>query len=106
MEIQALQHLLNADSVANMDKALSTPAFADVGNMKNVDANPFLEKLMNVNGNIQQADQLTQKYIQGEPIPVHQLVIAMNKAKSELQLMVEVRNKILEVYQEVSKIQI
>jgi len=42
----------------------------------------------------------------GEPIPLHQAVIAMEEASVSFQLMVEVRNKLLEAYQELMRLQI
>lgn len=42
----------------------------------------------------------------GEDIPLHQVVIAMEEASVSFQLMVEVRNKLLESYQELMRMQI
>jgi flagellar hook-basal body complex protein FliE len=42
----------------------------------------------------------------GQPIPLHQAVIAMEEANVSFQLMVEVRNKLLESYQELMRMQI
>lgn len=42
----------------------------------------------------------------GEPVPLHQAVIAMEEASVSFQLMVEVRNKLLEAYQELMRLQI
>lgn len=42
----------------------------------------------------------------GEKIPLHQTVLAMEEANVSFQLMVEVRNKLLESYQELMRMQI
>jgi len=42
----------------------------------------------------------------GQGVPLHQAVIAMEEASVSFQLMVEVRNKLLEAYQEVMRMQI
>ena len=42
----------------------------------------------------------------GQNVPLHQAVIAMEEASVSFQLMVEVRNKLLEAYQEVMRMQI
>jgi len=42
----------------------------------------------------------------GQNVPLHQAVIAMEEANVSFQLMVEVRNRLLEAYQEVMRMQI
>lgn len=42
----------------------------------------------------------------GQNVPLHQTVIAMEEASISFQLMVEVRNKLLESYQEIMRMQI
>jgi len=44
--------------------------------------------------------------LSGQPVPLHQAVIAMEEASVSFQLMVEVRNKLLESYQELMRMQI
>jgi flagellar hook-basal body complex protein FliE len=58
--------------------------------------------------NTQQAtvDQLNQSFIKGELSDVHQLTIASEKATLGLELTVQVRNKIVEAYQEVMRTQL
>ena len=68
--------------------------------------NVFIEKLMSVDSSIKNADSMAERYIKGENVPVHDLMISMGKAKTELQLVIDIRNKLLEVYQEVTKIQL
>jgi len=42
----------------------------------------------------------------GQNVPLHQTVIAMEEANVSFQLMVEVRNRLLESYQEIMRMQI
>jgi flagellar hook-basal body complex protein FliE len=42
----------------------------------------------------------------GEAVPLHQTVVAMEEANVSFQLMVEVRNKLLEAYQEMMRMQV
>lgn len=44
--------------------------------------------------------------ISGQQVPLHQAMIAMEEASVSFQLMVEVRNKLLESYQELMRMQI
>ncbi|MBC7341684.1 MAG: flagellar hook-basal body complex protein FliE [Clostridia bacterium] len=54
----------------------------------------------------EQADQVTQAYLAGQIQDVHQVMIATEEANLALQLTVQIRNKIIEAYQEVSRMQI
>jgi len=42
----------------------------------------------------------------GQNVPLHQVVIAMEEANLSFQLMVEVRNKLLDAYQEIMRMQV
>jgi flagellar hook-basal body complex protein FliE len=42
----------------------------------------------------------------GQPVPLHQAVISMEEANVSFQLMVEVRNRLLEGFQEIMRMQI
>jgi flagellar hook-basal body complex protein FliE len=51
-------------------------------------------------------DQLNQQFVKGQLSDVHQLTIASEKATLGLELAVQVRNKVVEAYQEVMRIQV
>lgn len=53
-----------------------------------------------------EAGQLTQKVLMGETDQLHQSVIAMQEAGVAFSLMVEVRNKLVESYQELMRMQV
>lgn len=53
-----------------------------------------------------QASELLQAYAVGENIAPHDLVMAMEQAKLSLQLAVEVRNRLVDAYQELTRLQI
>lgn len=67
----------------------------------------FLNKAMN-DLNEQQAtvDEVNQKFVKGEISDVHQVVLASEKASLGLQLTVQVRNKMIEAYQEIMRMQV
>lgn len=52
------------------------------------------------------ADEQVEAFIAGEQENVHEVMIAMNQAKMHFQLMTEVRNRVLEAYQELSRMQV
>lgn len=48
---------------------------------------------------------MTDAFIKGEPVELHDVMIAANKAKTSFQLLVELRNKGLDLYREVMRMQ-
>lgn len=53
-----------------------------------------------------QANQITQRVLLGDSDQLHQSVIAMQEASVAFSLMVEVRNKLVESYQELMRMQV
>ena len=97
MQIDALTALQQATPV----KTEKTPG---VGQTLNGDVlAQALDKLNQVQGS---ADELAGKFIAGGITDLHQVTIAMQEAKLSMQVAVEVRNKIVEAYQEISRMQI
>lgn len=52
------------------------------------------------------ADEETTKLITGESTDIHQVLLAASEARIQMELVMEVRNKLLDSYQEISKMQI
>lgn len=53
-----------------------------------------------------QSDNLTQKLALGQDVDLHEVMIAAQKANISLQLTLEVRNKAIEAYQEMMRMQV
>lgn len=52
------------------------------------------------------SDETTDKFIKGEDTDIHDVMIKTEEAKMSLQLAVQVRNKLLEAYQEINRMQV
>ncbi len=50
--------------------------------------------------------ELTDKFIKGEPVDIHDVMIASEKADTSLKLLMELRNKGLDLYREVLRMQL
>lgn len=59
-----------------------------------------------VDASQQAADEQVEAYVAGEQDDLHEVMIAMNQAKLSFQLMTEVRNRALETYQELMRMQV
>lgn len=66
----------------------------------------LLDALNKVNELQVHSDDLTKKMITGEVDDIHQVTIAAEQASLALQLTVQVRNKIVEAYQEIARMQV
>lgn len=66
----------------------------------------FKEALQKVNRQQMEAEEALQGLISGETRDLHQIMIAGEKARLSLQLTVQVTNKIIEAYREISRMQI
>lgn len=66
-----------------------------------------LKKAVSEVNNLQaRADDIAVKLATGELTDVHEAILAMKKASTALQLTVQVRNKIVEAYQEIMRTQV
>jgi flagellar hook-basal body complex protein FliE len=52
------------------------------------------------------AEETTKRMLTGEIEDVHQVMVAMEEAQTSFQLMMEIRNKIVDAYKEVMRMQV
>jgi flagellar hook-basal body complex protein FliE len=64
------------------------------------------DAISTVNELQKQSDQEIQKLMTGESKDLHTTVIAMQKADLSFQMMMQVRNKIVQAYQEIMRMQV
>ena len=64
------------------------------------------QALGEVNGLQQQSDQMKTQLLTGQVDDIHQVMIAAEKADLAFQLTVQIRNKVIEAYQEIMRMQI
>lgn len=65
----------------------------------------FKQKLDEVNDEQLQADDITNQFIKGDGTDIHEVMLATEEAKMSLELAVQVRNKLVEAYQELNRMQ-
>jgi flagellar hook-basal body complex protein FliE len=66
----------------------------------------FSDGVENVNTNMLQADKMVRAFALDDSIPVHQVTFALEQARQSLDLMVQVRNRLVEGYQQLMNMQI
>jgi flagellar hook-basal body complex protein FliE len=62
--------------------------------------------LAHVDATLRTADTLLRQVAAGQTIPVHELMIAMERARLDLTLAAEVRNRLVDAYQELTRMQL
>ncbi len=69
-------------------------------------AETLTESLKQVDALQKEADQAIEKLVSGESQNVHSAMLAVNKADTAFRMTMQVRNKIVEAYQEVMRMQV
>jgi len=64
------------------------------------------EFISDTNSMQREAGLLSEKMIKGEPVDLHEVMISAEKAKTSFQLLMEIRNKFLDMYREISRLQV
>ena len=59
-----------------------------------------------VNGLQLESDKLTSMFAEGKKVDLHEVMIAGQKASISLQATLEIRNKVVEAYQEIMRMQV
>ena len=69
-------------------------------------ANVLQDSLKQVNALQNEADQAIESLATGGPATLHDTMLAVEKAELSFKLMMQVRNKIVEAYQEILRMQV
>jgi len=60
----------------------------------------------NVNQDQIDSQKVTQDFVEGKDVELHEVMIAGEKAKTSLELLMEIRNKTVDMYKELTRMQI
>lgn len=96
MRIDAIQSQIAPSLPSTGPAGAAAPGFSDMAK----------KAILKVNELQTEADQLATRLAAGDAIEIHQAMIAMQKASTALQFTVQVRNKIIEAYQEIMRMQV
>ncbi|WP_366922996.1 flagellar hook-basal body complex protein FliE [Metallumcola ferriviriculae] len=99
VDLQTVNPLQTAFKAAGNSKIGETnegPSFAD----------QLKKAFYEVNDMQVRADKITEQFVAGKVEDIHQVTVATEQANLALQLTVQVRNKIVEAYQEIARMQV
>ena len=66
----------------------------------------FKNFILWVDGEQKKSAELRKRVLEGEDVPLHEIVLQAEKAKVALNLLIEVRNKLIEAFNELMKMQV
>ena len=72
----------------------------------NLFSSTFKNALDKINEMQVTSDEKTEAFVAGDDVEIHEVMLAAEEAKLSLQFAVEVRNKIVEAYQELNNMQL
>ena len=101
------QQIGHAAQTGQVEKVLGTQATGATQAVQGAGFGDILSKFVGeVNEKQISSTQAVNDLLAGKDIPLHQAMIAMQEAGVAFQLMVEVRNKLLDGYQELMRMQV
>lgn len=103
MEPISLQGIIARQSNMEIAPEQQAPEFGKTGSSF---ADMLTDAVHDVDQAMKTADQNVQNLITGKTENVHDVMISMQRAQVSFQLMVEMRNKAIETYQEISRMPI
>lgn len=99
MNIQAIgtnSVLNNVSLQQNIDKTGQDKSFSNV----------ISDAINKVNEAQINADNKVEALINGEDVTMHEVMLSMEESQLSMQLLIEVRNKVVEAYQEINRVQL
>lgn len=96
---------MNIHGLGNNLQALAKEQ-ASAGSKGDDFAQMLMDTMKDVNQTQLNSQSLQNEFMAGQPVEFHDLMIAMEKAGTAMQLTMQVRNKVLEAYQEMMRMQV
>lgn len=69
-------------------------------------ADMLLDGVDRVDRNLAHADTLARAFVLDDSVPVHQVTVALEQARLSFDLMLQVRSRLVDAYQELSRMQL
>ena len=102
------QNQINQQPRVNPETGLGDTRYFDIntGEIGNSFADFLGDAIQSVDSSMKSSEAKVQDFVSGKSDNMHDVMISMQQAQLSFQMMVEVRNKMIETYQELSRMQI
>ena len=101
-----MNNVISAPIVNSLGIQKSTPSKLSPFEAQKSFSSFLKQSIEKVNEAQVESDQLTEKLARGQDVDLHQVMIASQKSSVTMQLTLEVRNKAIEAYQEMMRMQV
>ena len=99
--------MMNISDISNLSKISSIPRIADTNKTSSTDFSNILGEALNkVNSLQKESEAVTNSFLSGETDNIHNVMIASSKANLALQMTIQVRNKVMDAYNEIMNMQV
>lgn len=98
----AIQGISSINNLISATPLKATSETKETGSFKEL----LMDALQNVNSLEQESTKMTGDFIAGRTDDIHSVLIAGEKASISLQFVMEVRNKVMDAYQEIMRMQV
>jgi len=78
----------------------------DVGEIDNSFGDMLTDAIQSVDNTMKASEANIQSFVSGQSNNIHDVMISMQQSQLSFQMMVEVRNKLIDAYQELSRMQV
>lgn len=92
--------------IGGEDLVAATPAVAGPQGPAGAFARMLLDGTEQVNRTVLEADRMVQAFAVDDSVPLHQVTFALEQARLSTELMMQVRQRLLEGYQELMRMQL
>ena len=96
---------MDISSISRIGSGLQLPDGVEK-NKGNGFENVLTELIGSVNQDQLDSNKITNSFVTGEDVELHEVMIAAEKAKTSLELLMEIRNKTIDMYKELTRMQI
>lgn len=103
-----MEEFMNIQSIGtnSLLNSLETKSLGTNIDNKNSFSEVISDAINKVNDKQISADNSIESLIKGDDITMHEVMLSMQESQLSMQLLIEVRNKMVEAYQEINKIQL
>lgn len=97
---------ISLGQLGGLGKAAKSIASGETGEVLNTFGQLLKDNMNQINSLQANADQAVQTYSVGGDIELHNVILAVDKADMALQLAMQIRNRLVGAYQEISRMQV
>lgn len=98
---------MSIEAVAGIGAGVATAESPAAGHVSRMEFSTLIEQgLGSLDSALKNADQTVRALASGQEIATHDVMISLEEARMQMMLVSEIRNRVIEAYQELSRMQL